>query len=89
VISSVLEKSCGAFTGAIVFGALFIWVGGVRLRDTLKGEGKGSKLAGVVVGAASIAFGLFVLGYCYRLATSPPSEDPAAVAPDHPRPPGW
>jgi hypothetical protein len=75
-----------AFAGAVIFGALFIWVGAVRLRDTLKGDGKGSTLAGIVVGAASITFGIFVLAYCYRLATSPPSDDAPPAAPEHPTP---
>jgi hypothetical protein len=63
-----------AFAGALLFGGLFIWVGIVRLRDTLKGRGKGSWLGGVLIGAGSIAFGVFVIAWCLKLATSPPDE---------------
>lgn len=60
-----------------IFALMFIWVGIVRVRDTLKRTQTGSYLSGVCIGAASITFGIFIIWYLVHLAMTPPEVPPA------------
>ena len=69
-------KSWQALIWVPLFGLLFIWVGAVRLKDTLARRSSGSFAGGVVIGSASIALGVLILLYCVKLGLRYASTQP-------------
>ena len=71
--TAMAGKAIQIFVGALLFALLFIWVGAVRLKDTLADRTRGSFAAGVIIGSASITLGIFVIIYFLKLLLTDPT----------------